>query len=267
MAGPYTKLDAAIVHSTIWREPSPTRCLWITMLALADRGGVVRASVPGLADIARVSLDECRAGLETLSSPDPDSRSPEAEGRRIVAIDGGWLLVNHGKYRDGTCSDPEREVAARRERQRRYRARLRGGYVDGDVDSTFPGAGAGSGSDQEGGPGETHLDEARAMERSRRSAVPPDGLAAVVPCPLCARELVLRRGKNGPWYAHPLGAGDPQHKWDAAALELARKAIAERPAEPPAEPPGRSPEWTCPTCGQHKCVRGEQCDACKRRAP
>ena len=50
----YTKLHSNIIHSTIWRAPNHVRLVWITMLALCDRDGVVEASVPGLADAARV---------------------------------------------------------------------------------------------------------------------------------------------------------------------------------------------------------------------
>jgi hypothetical protein len=31
--------------------------------------------------------------------PDPDSRTKDFEGRRIDTIEGGWLLLNHSKYR------------------------------------------------------------------------------------------------------------------------------------------------------------------------
>lgn len=60
----YAKLFGSIVHSTIWREPDYVRLLWITMLALADKHGNVWASVPGLSDAARITVDECRRGLE-----------------------------------------------------------------------------------------------------------------------------------------------------------------------------------------------------------
>jgi hypothetical protein len=100
----YTKLFSSIIHSTIWREDNPTRLVWITMLAIADFDGRVEASVPGLADAARVDIAACEAALERLSQPDFYSRSQEYEGRRIAAIDGGWMILNHGKYRDKKAS-------------------------------------------------------------------------------------------------------------------------------------------------------------------
>lgn len=106
----YTKLFNSILASTIWRAPDKTRIVWITMLAMVDKDGVVEGSVPGLADFARVSLEDCEAALLELSGPDQYSRSSEHEGRRIEAIDGvGWQLLNHGKYRAKMSEDERRE--------------------------------------------------------------------------------------------------------------------------------------------------------------
>jgi hypothetical protein len=95
----FTKLFSSITESTIWREPANVRLVWITMLAMADRRGRVWASLPGLADRARVPDEDCRAAIKTFLSPDADSRTREHEGRRIEVIDGGWRLLNHEKYR------------------------------------------------------------------------------------------------------------------------------------------------------------------------
>lgn len=69
------------------------------MLSLADKSGEVGASVPGLARVANVSLAECEQALQCFLSPDAYSRTKDNEGRRIAVIDGGWRLLNHGKYR------------------------------------------------------------------------------------------------------------------------------------------------------------------------
>lgn len=89
------------------------------MLAMADQNGIVNASVGGLARRANLTREECDAALSTLLAPDPDSKSPEHEGRRIEALDGGWLVLNHRAYRD-LRTDKQIEVA---ERQRRFRER------------------------------------------------------------------------------------------------------------------------------------------------
>jgi hypothetical protein len=120
MAG-YTKLFSSIITSTVWREPAHVKLVWITMLALSDRFGLVEASVPGLADMARVKREECEDALRVLSSPDPDSRTKDNDGRRIVEADGGWRLLNHAKYREKMGADERRQRNA--EYMRDYRAR------------------------------------------------------------------------------------------------------------------------------------------------
>jgi hypothetical protein len=119
----YTKLFASIVHSTIWRAPNHIRLVWVTMLALANRDGVVEASIPGLADAARVTLEECEEALEALMSPDPYSRTKDHEGRRIEEADGGWLLLNYAVYRDRMSKEHQRELARKRKQRQRNRER------------------------------------------------------------------------------------------------------------------------------------------------
>ena len=120
MAG-YTKLFNSILASTIWREDDKTRIVWITLLAMADRYGIAEGSVPGLADFARVSVEDCRAALVKLAAPDEDSRSQEFEGRRIEAVEGGWRLLNHEKYRQKLSADERREYLKLKQREYRHR--------------------------------------------------------------------------------------------------------------------------------------------------
>lgn len=111
MSDCYTKLFSSITDSTIWAAPDTTRLVWITMLAMSDQHGYIGASVPGLATRARVSLEDCVAALETLLAPDKWSRTPDNEGRRIKATDGGWILLNHAKYRAIQNKESRREQA------------------------------------------------------------------------------------------------------------------------------------------------------------
>jgi hypothetical protein len=119
----YTKLDAGLTDSTIWQAPDTTRIVWITLLAMADQNGYIGASMPGLAGRARVSLDACIEAVDTLMSPDPWSRTRDHDGRRIAEADGGWILLNHAKYRAMQSADDRRErsriaMAALRERRK-----------------------------------------------------------------------------------------------------------------------------------------------------
>ncbi len=117
----YAKLHEEIISSSIWGESKDAKILWITMLALANKHGEVMASVPGLARAAVLDPDEVRKALDILASPDPDSRTPDDEGRRIRQIEGGWELLNYAKYR--WKASTEEAKAANRERQRRFRER------------------------------------------------------------------------------------------------------------------------------------------------
>jgi hypothetical protein len=115
----YTKLFGSIVASTIWREAKETKIVWITMLALADQYGIVSASIPGLADLSKVTIEECEASLAKLMSPDPYSRSKENEGRRIEEVDGGWRILNYVKYRQLWSDEDRKNYKAKWDRENR----------------------------------------------------------------------------------------------------------------------------------------------------
>ena len=115
----YTKLMSSITESTVWMEPNPTRIAWIAMLAMADRKGRVWGSVPGLANRARISVEEARAAIATFMAPDPDSRTKEHDGRRIEEIDGGWRLLNYEKHRDARDADERRAYMREYMREKR----------------------------------------------------------------------------------------------------------------------------------------------------
>jgi hypothetical protein len=105
----YTKLFETILDSTIWLESKETRLVWITMLAMKSREHVVEASLPNLADRAKVTVEECAAALKILAMPDRWSRTKEFEGRRIKEVEGGWLILNGQRYRDRMSAEDRRE--------------------------------------------------------------------------------------------------------------------------------------------------------------
>ena len=117
----YTKLFGSIVASTIWREPHTVRIVWITMLAVKNKDGVVEASLPGLADLSRVTIDECKSALECLMSPDEYSRTRDFDGRRIEPCNGGWFVLNHEKYRNLMSADERKEYMRIKQQESRAR--------------------------------------------------------------------------------------------------------------------------------------------------
>lgn len=137
----YVKLDTAILDSTLWIEREQ-REVFITALLMADpweardevptfhvRTGVpaaflvpvgwygrVEAAGPGILRRAGVADDVGMVALERLASPDPASRSPAYDGRRLVRVDGGYVVLNYDRYREKDHGAAER---ARRWRERK----------------------------------------------------------------------------------------------------------------------------------------------------
>jgi hypothetical protein len=136
----FVKLDTGILDSTLWVARDP-REVFITALLMAmprefDEPmqaykpgsletygfvvppgwyGFVEASGPGIVRRAGVPPDAGMEALQQLCEPDPESRSSEWEGRRMVRVNGGYVILNFMKYRDKDNSAAER---ARRYRER-----------------------------------------------------------------------------------------------------------------------------------------------------
>lgn len=119
MSDNYTKLFSSITESTIWSEPAGTRLVWITFLAKCNKHGEVYGSVPGMARLSNVTLEECEAAIATFLSPDKWSRTPDNEGRRVEVIDGGWRILNHSKF--DAIRGREERAAYKREWDRKNR--------------------------------------------------------------------------------------------------------------------------------------------------
>jgi hypothetical protein len=117
----YAKLFSSITESSLWSEPKEVRLLFVTMLAKADQVGFVEASVIGLARVANLTVEETQAALEVLRSPDPYSKNPANEGRRILDVQGGFILLNYEDYRERRNAEERREYM--REYMREYRGR------------------------------------------------------------------------------------------------------------------------------------------------
>lgn len=117
----YVKIFSEIVESSIWDEPPETCKVWITLLALCDQDGYIRGSPGWLAGKARVPIEACREALNKFMAPDPSSRTPDNDGRRIEMLEDGWLVLNYLNFRDRLSADPK--AVATRERVRKHRER------------------------------------------------------------------------------------------------------------------------------------------------
>lgn len=74
------------------------------MLVLCSPDGVLDMTPQAIAARTSIPFDIITKGIGILSQPDPYSRTPGEEGKRIVPIDNhrpwGWVIVNYRKYRD-----------------------------------------------------------------------------------------------------------------------------------------------------------------------
>ena len=98
----FVKLFSTITESSLWSESKETRVLFVTMLAKADATGFVEAALPGLARVSNLSLEETRVAVAQLEGPDPHSKNPANEGRRVIHVPerGGWQILNYAAYRE-----------------------------------------------------------------------------------------------------------------------------------------------------------------------
>lgn len=120
----YVKIDKAMLFSTVWKKDSDTNSVWMTLLLMADQNGYVYSSIPGLAEISKVTTEKCLEVLDFLMSPDEFSRTKDNDGIRITEIDGGWHILNAKKYRqeDDEKADRRKEqnrLAKQKERDRK----------------------------------------------------------------------------------------------------------------------------------------------------
>ncbi len=108
----YVKVFAQILHSSI-ADDWQVRLVFEDFLKLADWHGVVDMTPESIARRTNVPLDIVKAGIAALCAPDPQSRTPDHEGRRLIPLadnrDWGWQIVNYKSYREMRDEDAKRE--------------------------------------------------------------------------------------------------------------------------------------------------------------
>ncbi len=126
MKGPFVLLWTKLLRSSIWITGSKeARLVWVTMLALKDSEGIVQSSVVGLADAAKVSLEECVEALDIFLAPDPNDSGKVEDGRKIKVVPGGWQIINHDMYRFSTEAKREFWRATKAEQRQKRKSRRR----------------------------------------------------------------------------------------------------------------------------------------------
>ena len=145
----FVKLDCGLLQSSLWLDHE-ARIVFITALLMAEPFetrefmaqidtnelketgwevppgwyGFVAAAGVGIVRQSGVDFDLGMKALVRLASKDPDSRSSAYEGRRLVRVDGGYLVLNYDKYRERDYTNAER--------QRRWRESHKGNALPND---------------------------------------------------------------------------------------------------------------------------------------
>jgi hypothetical protein len=137
----FVKLDCGILNSTLWLERE-MREVFLTSLLMAEPAelkedtpqiavnslentgwmvpagwyGFVPAAGVGIIHRAQVPKDLGLVALTRLGEPEESSRTQDFDGRRLVRIDGGYIVLNYMKYRERDYTSADRS--------KRYRDRL-----------------------------------------------------------------------------------------------------------------------------------------------
>jgi len=120
----YGKIFASTFTGSMFGAGSDVFAVWGYVIANAQDSRIELNSKM-LAATLGSSPEKIEDAIEYLCRPDPDSRNPEHEGRRLVR-EGQYqyLVVSHGIYRG--LQDNNELRAYNRERQRAYRANKKG---------------------------------------------------------------------------------------------------------------------------------------------
>jgi hypothetical protein len=211
----FVKLYQSILDSSIWLAEDHVRLVWLTMLAMADQHGNVIASIGGLAHRARVSREATEKALLVLGSADHDSKDPANEGRRIAPLEGGgWVVLNHGKYRE--IRTPHQVQTADRVARWRKRQKDRATVTGNDVTP--------------GNPPEADPDPEAEADQEH-----PAGVTPIAP----------KRGRVVAWRRFPLGWSPTEaHRKLAADLRVNLEVELEKIRDFEFSRPRRDPDAT-----------------------
>lgn len=119
----YNKVFASIYTGSL-RGQFEALVVMQKMITVADANGYIDMTRKALNENDSMTEEFLQVGLDVLMNPDPESRRPDCEGRRLLPLydDGrkwGWRLVNHNHYHNLRSQEMRRDQD--RERAARYR--------------------------------------------------------------------------------------------------------------------------------------------------
>lgn len=98
----YTPIFSGLFQGSLCGK-YPDLYVWLVMLGLSNRHGEVDCHPNYIATVAGITPALVLQAISSLCEPDPQSRTPDNEGRRLEPLPGrgfGWLILNHAKYRE-----------------------------------------------------------------------------------------------------------------------------------------------------------------------
>lgn len=120
----YGKLFAQMYDGTLaTKGPWQALVTFQQLIILANKNGEVDMTAEAIARRTTIPLEIIQNGLQRLMEDDPESRSPDEAGRRIVLLsdhrDWGWRIVNYDHYRKIRSEEERREYHRNYMRERR----------------------------------------------------------------------------------------------------------------------------------------------------
>lgn len=134
----FGKLFASTFTGSMFGAGEHVHAVWAWCIANASRDGFVEINVTAIAAFIGTTDERVEDALAYLQAPDPRSRTPKEDGRRL-AHEGGFQfrIVNHATYR--AMKDDNERRAYFRQKQRESRARRKAKASNGLSNKVKPG--------------------------------------------------------------------------------------------------------------------------------
>jgi hypothetical protein len=125
----YGKLFESMYDGTLGTKgPWQALVTFQQLIILADSAGLVDMTPETIARRTTIPLEIIKKGIAALEKPDPDSRSPDENGKRIIRLSDhrtwGWEIVNHARYREIRSKEERREYFKHYQRERRAKRKM-----------------------------------------------------------------------------------------------------------------------------------------------
>jgi len=123
----FIKAHCELVSSSVWEGPYHHRIAWTALMVTCGTDGISPVTEASLYRVANITKEEADDAIRAFTSPDPKSRTPDYDGRRIERVSGGFKLLNYFKYRD--IRTPEQKNKYMRDYMKRYREDRKNGLT------------------------------------------------------------------------------------------------------------------------------------------